>query len=155
MGYHPTEQEVALLRHTASTVAQCRCSDCKERTARLRQQADSDAPLCRVALSQVVQRELALLCTDAYQATEQLRDQLCDAHPDAEVIDGERAQAAGLDAAATLADLYQRLRGLLGRAITPSEKAQEWVELHTAGQGDPHLCRQITSSDCSLGRLEP
>ena len=151
MSHVPTEQEVAQLWLTAGTVGVCRCEGCQQRAEHLRSVADQDAPRCRVALSRLVQRELALLCTDSYHGAMRLKERLCDAHPDAEVIDGEESQAAGLDAAATLADLYQRLRGLLERATEPSEQAQEWVELHTAGDGDPHLCRQITARDCQRG----
>ena len=154
MTYIPTECEVALLSLRASTVCH-KCADCQQHAARLRQTADEDARRCLLALTQLTQRELSILCTDAYQAALHLKERLCDAHPDAGVIDAEESQAAGLDAAATLADIYQRLHALLGRAITPSEKAQEWVKLHTEGDGDPQLCRAITASDCTLGRLEP
>ena len=154
MVHTPTECEVALLRLRASTVCS-QCPDCQQHATRLREIADQDALRCRLALTQLTQRELSILCTDAFQAALHLKERLCDAHPDAGVINGEEAQAAGLDAAATLADLYQRLRGVLERAITPSEKATEWLERHTNGEGDPALCRAITSSDCTLGRLEP
>ena len=156
MTHVPTECEVALLRLRASTAAQCRCADCQQHAARLRATADEDAPRCKVALTQLVQRELSILCTDAFWASERLRDELSFAHPDAGVFNGERACVAGTDARAELEDLYKRLRGLLNRAITPSDSAQEWVKLHLESDGDPpELCRAITASDCTLGRLEP
>ena len=152
----PTECEVALLRLRASTAAQCRCADCQQHAARLRATADEDAPRCKVALTQLVQRELSILCTDAFWASERLRDEMAASHPDAGVYSGQQAVAAGMEARATLADLYKRLRALLDRAITPSEYAQEWVKLHIDADGEPPpLSREITARDCTLGRLEP
>ena len=154
MTHIPTECEVALLSLRASTYCS-QCDDCKRVAQKQRQLADQDAARCRVALTQLTQRELSIICTDAYHAARDLMHELSEAHPDAEVIDGKRAETAGLAAAATLSGIYRRLHTLLDRAITPSEKAQEWVKLHTAGDGDPQLCRAITASDCTLGRLEP
>ena len=151
----PTECEVALLRLRASTHC-TQCNDCKRVAARLRATADADARRCRVALTQLTQRELSILCTDAYHAAERLRDEMAASHPDAGVYSGQQAVAAGMEARATLADLYKRLRALLDRAITPSEYAQEWVKLHIDGDGEPPpLNREITARDCTLGRLEP
>ena len=151
----PTECEVALLRLRASTYC-TKCDDCERVAARLRATADEDATRCRVQLTPLVQRELSILCTDAYRAAELLRDELHCCHPDAEGYDGKRAIVAGEQAEDALASIYQRLRVLLGRAITPSEKAQEWVKLHTEADGvPPPLSRAITASDCTLGRLQP
>ena len=160
MSHVPTECEVALLRQTASTVAQCPCDNCQEYAVRLRATADADATRCKVVLTQLVQRELSILCTDAFWVSQRLSDELAFAHPDAGVFNGERAVAAGCDARAEIEDIYKRLRTLLDRAITPSAKAQEWLALHIDGDndgiGDPsELCREITASDCTLGRLEP
>ena len=155
MVHTPTECEVALLRLRASTVC-TKCPDCQKHAARLRQTADEDAPRCKLALTQLTQRELSILCTDAYHAAERLRDEMYFAHPDADTINGERALVAGSDAVQAMEDIYQRLRSLLCRAITPSEKAREWVEVHIDGDTERgELCRAITSSDCTLGRLEP
>ena len=152
--YIPTECEVALLRLRASTP--CKCDDCQQSDDRLRATADADAKRCKVVLTQLVQRELSILCTDAFWVSQRLRDELAFAHPDAGVFQGERAVVAGCDARAEIEDLYKRLRALLNRAITPSAKAQEWLALHIDGDGDPpDLCREITASDCTLGRLEP
>ncbi|MDE2703445.1 MAG: hypothetical protein OXI35_00130 [Gemmatimonadota bacterium] len=151
----PTECEVALLRLRASTYCS-QCADCKRVAQKQRQLADQDAKRCRVVLTQLVQRELSVLCTDAFFASEQLSDELSFAHPDAGVYDGERAVVAGTEAFVKLEDIYKRLRALLNRAIQPSEKAQEWLALHIDGDTTPgELCREITASDCTLGRLEP
>ena len=155
MTHVPTECEVALLRLRASTYCS-QCPDCKRVAQQQRQRADSDALRCRVALTQLTQRELSILCTDAYHAARETMEELEAAHPDAEVIDGQRAETAGLAAAATLSGIYRRLHTLLDRAITPSPKAQEWLALHIDGDAPPgELCREITASDCTLGRLEP
>ena len=136
----PTECEVALLRLRASTHC-TQCADCKRVAERLRATADADARRCRVALTPLTQRELSILCTDAYLAAQEARD---------------HHQTNALEAAATLSFIYKPLRDLLDRAITPSPFAQEWVKRHTEGDGDPpELCRAITASDCTLGRLEP
>ena len=155
MTHVPTECEVALLRLRSATVCS-QCADCQQHAARLRQTADEDAKRCKLALTQLTQRELSILCTDAYHAVQNARGDLFAGHPDAGVIDGPTTQAAGMEAAAVLEDIYKRLRALLERAITPSEKAQEWVALHIDGDTQPgELCREITASDCTLGRLEP
>ena len=60
--YIPTECEVALLRLRASTP--CTCDDCQQSDDRLRATADADAKRCKVVLTQLVQRELSILCTD-------------------------------------------------------------------------------------------
>ena len=151
----PTECEVALLRLRASTYCS-QCADCKRVATKLQHTADVDAARCRVALTQLTQRELSILCTDAFFAARDTMQELEAAHPDAEVIDGQRAETAGLAAAATLSAIYRRLHTLLDRAIQPSEKAQEWLALHIDGDAQPgELCREITASDCTLGRLEP
>ena len=155
MTHTPTECEVALLRLRASTVCS-QCADCQKHAARLRQTADEDAKRCKLALTQLTQRELSILCTDAHHAAQNARGDLSAGHPDAGVIDGPTTQAAGMEAAAVLEDLSKRLRAILERAITPSKKATEWVALHIDGDGQPgELCRAITASDCTLGRLEP
>ena len=151
----PTECEVALLRLRASTVCS-KCDDGQQHAARLREIADYDAKDCKVQLTQLVQRELSILCTDAYHATQRLRDEMYFAHPDASTVNGQRALVAGCDAQAAMEDIYKRLRALLERAITPSAKAHEWVAHHIDNDGDPDaLDRAITASDCTLGRLEP
>lgn len=155
MTHVPTECEVALLRLRSATVCS-QCADCQQRAARLRQTADEDALRCKLALTQLTQRELSILCTDAHHAALRLRDEMSFAHPDAGVYNGERAVVAGTDAAQALEDITTRLRALLSRAIKPSEKAQEWVAIHIDGDADPGvLSRAITASDCTLGRLEP
>lgn len=155
MTHTPTECEVALLRLRASTVCS-KCADCQKHAARLRQTADEDAKRCRLALTQLTQRELSILCTDAHHAAERLRDEMYFAHPDANTINGERALVAGSDAVQALEDITKRLRALLGRAIQPSEKAREWVAIHIDADADTGvLSRAITASDCTLGRLEP
>lgn len=140
MTHVPTECEVALLRLRSATVCS-QCDDCQQHAARLRQTADEDAKRCKLALTQLTQRELSILCTDAYHAATEAR---------------ENHQTNSMEAAAMLEDISKRLRALLSRAITPSEKAQEWVALHIDGGCQPgELCREITASDCTLGRLEP
>ena len=136
----PTECEVALLRLRASTYC-TKCDDCEQSAERHRKLADADAKRCRVQLTQLVQRELALLCADAYHAADAAR---------------ANHQTNALEAAAVLSFIYKRLHGLLDRAITPSANAQAWLAAHLAGQDDPPgLTREITASDCTLGRLEP
>lgn len=136
----PTECEVALLRLRASTYC-TKCDDCERVAVKLRATADQDAKRCRVQLTQLTQRELALLCTDAYHAAQSART---------------NHQTNALEAAATLSFIYKRLRDLLDRAITPSANAQEWLALHIDGETEPgELSREITASDCTLGRLEP
>lgn len=155
MTHVPTECEVALLRLRSSTYCS-QCDDCKRVAERMRTLCDEDAKRCKLALTQLTQRELSILCTDAYHAAERLRDEMYFAHPDADTINGERALVAGSDAVQAMEDIYKRLRAVLERAITPSEKAQEWVALHIDGDAQPgELCREITASDCTLGRLEP
>ena len=150
----PTECEVALLRLRASTYCS-QCDDGKRVAEKQRQLADQDAKRCRVALTPLVQRELSLLCTDAFFAARETQAAL-EGDTDAEAVRPEQAETAGLAAAATLSGLYRRLHTLLDRAITPSEKAQEWLALHIDGDTPPgELCREITASDCTLGRLEP
>ena len=79
---------------------------------------------------------MSILCTDAYHAATELKDAL-EGDTDAEAVRPEQAEAAGLAAAATLSGIYRRLHTLLDRAITPSEKAQEWLALHIDGDTPP------------------
>ena len=155
MSHIPTECEVALLRLRSSTYCS-QCTDCNQSAERMRKLADADALRCKLALTKLTQRELSILCTDAHHAALRLRDEMSFAHPDAGVYHGERAVVAGTDAAQALEDITTRLRALLNRAIKPSEKAREWVALHIDGDATPGvLSRDITASDCTLGRLEP
>ena len=155
MTHPPTECEVALLRLRSATYCS-QCDDCKRAAERMRKLADEDALRCKLALTQLTQRELSILCTDAHHAAERLRDEMYFAHPDANTINGERALVAGSDAVQALEDITKRLRALLGRAIQPSTKAREWVAIHIDGDADTGvLSRDITASDCTLGRLEP
>ena len=155
MTHTPTECEVALLRLRSSTYCS-KCDDCKQVAERMQKLADEDAKRCRLALTQLTQRELSILCTDAHHAAAYARGERSAGHPDAGIIDGPTTQAAGMEAAAALEDIAQRLRRLLERAIKPSEKAQEWVKLHIDGDCEAGvLSPEITASDCTLGRLEP
>ena len=140
MTHHPTECEVALLRLRSSTYCS-QCDDCKKVAERMRKLADEDAKRCRLALTQLTQRELSILCTDAHHAAAYQR---------------ENHQTNGMEAAAALEDISQRLRRLLERSIKPSEQATEWVALHIDGDCEAGvLSPEITASDCTLGRLEP
>ena len=108
MTHVPTECEVALLRLRSSTVLQSNATTASSVAERMRHDsADEDAKRCKLALTQLTQRELSILCTDAYHVAERLRDEIYFAHPDADTINGERALVAGSDAVQAMEDISQ------------------------------------------------
>ena len=144
----PTECEVALLSLRASTSAQCRCDDCQQHAARLRQLADQDAGRCRVALTQLVQRELSILCTDAFCGPRdgwQTLDELC--HPTPRPSGQRASRGRRLAAAADAFGHLPPLHTLLDRAITPKREGPGMAcaahrRRHTARRALPRHHRQ-------------